>query len=244
MIRTLWVGLNLLVATASLSLLVIALALFRARGPAYDRIGRTWARWMMRVSGVKVRLQGVEHLSPERPQIVVSNHASWYDVWALAAFIPGRYHFVAKKELAAIPIFGTAWKAAGHISIDRSDRTSAVRSLRAAGERMHAEKGTVVIFPEGTRSDREGMLPFKKGAFMLAIHTGVEIVPTAVIGGRKVLPKGGWRVRPGTLIVRFGEPIPSAEYSERTRDELITRVRSAIETMLSTPTSDGTTSHV
>lgn len=244
MIRSLWVALNLFVATASLSLVALIAALFRMRGEVFDRIGRTWARWMLRVSGVTVKLEGLEHLATDRPQIVVSNHASWYDVWALAAFIPGRYHFIAKKELAAIPIFGHAWRAAGHISIDRSDTASAVRSLREAGERMRAGNGKVVIFPEGTRSPGDRLLPFKKGAFMLAIHTGVEIVPTAVAGGRHILPKGGWRVRPGTIIVRFGEPIETGRFSEGNRDELIAAVRAAIERMLNSSTTGGTTSNV
>lgn len=244
MIRTVWVWLNGLVATAVLSVVVLVCALFGAGGDTYDGIGRAWARWILNVSGVKVKLEGLEHVAADRPQIVVSNHASWYDVWALAAFIPGRYHFVAKKELAAIPLFGHAWRAAGHISIDRSDTASAVRSLREAGERLRAENGTVVIFPEGTRSDAEGMLPFKKGAFMLAITTGVEIVPTAVIGGRRILAKGGWRVRPGTLIVRFGEPIASAAFGERNRDELIRTVRASMDRMLTAPTSNGTTTNV
>ena len=244
MIRSLWVGLNLLVATVTLSLFVIACAMLRVRGRVYGWTATTWSRWILAVSGVRVRLEGLENLSADRPKIITSNHASWYDVWALAAYIPGVYHFVAKKELAQIPLFGAAWKAAGHISVDRSDRQSAIRSLRAAGDRMRAEKASVVIFPEGTRSPNGELLPFKKGAFMLALHTKVDIVPTAVLGGRHILPKGAWRVRPGTIIVRFGAPIATDGYDEDNRDELIGRVRTAIETMLHAPTNDGTPSNV
>jgi 1-acyl-sn-glycerol-3-phosphate acyltransferase len=243
-IRSLWVGLILSVATISLSFVVIGCALLRVRGRVYGWAATTWARWILAASGVHVRLEGMENLSTAAPRIIVSNHASWYDVWALAAYIPGVYHFVAKKELAQIPIFGTAWKAAGHISVDRSDRQAAIRSLRAAGERMRVEKASVVIFPEGTRSATGELLPFKKGAFMLALHTGVDIVPTAVLGGRHILPKGAWRVRPGTIIVRFGTPIATDAYDEDNRDELIGHVRTAIETMLHAPTNDGTPSNV
>lgn len=244
MIRTLWVSLHLIVATGILSTVVIFSGLFRVKGGVYQWAARTWSRWLLRVSGVHVRLEGLAHLDPARPHIVVSNHASWYDVFSLAAHIPNRYLFVAKKELARIPLFGAAWKAAGHISIDRSDTQSAIRSLRAAGQRVREENATVVIFPEGTRSPTGALLPFKKGAFMLAIHTGVDIVPTAVLGGRAVLPKDGWRIRPGTIIVRFGEPIATASYSERNRDELIGRVRGAIEALMHAPTNDGTPTNV
>jgi 1-acyl-sn-glycerol-3-phosphate acyltransferase len=109
---------------------------------------------------------------------------------------------------------------------------------------MRVEKASVVIFPEGTRSATGELLPFKKGAFMLALHTGVDIVPTAVLGGRHILPKGAWRVRPGTIIVRFGTPIATDAYDEDNRDELIGHVRTAIETMLHAPTNDGTPSNV
>lgn len=238
MIRSLWVGLNLFVATALLSTWVLVVTLLGRRGEIYDNIGRRWAHWLLWASGVKVEAQGIENISRERPQVVASNHASWYDVWAIAAIIPGRYHFIAKQELARIPVFGQAWKAAGHISIDRSDRSAAIRSLREAGERLREENATVVIFPEGTRSPDGELLPFKKGAFMLAIHTGTEIVPTAVLGGRDVLPKGGWRVRPGRIIVRFGTPIPTGDETESDRDELIAHVRSAVETMLHEPPTD------
>jgi 1-acyl-sn-glycerol-3-phosphate acyltransferase len=243
-IRSLWVGLNLFVATVSLSAVVIGSALLRVRGPVYGWAARRWSRWTLAASGVRVRLEGLENLDPEQAKIIASNHASWYDVWALAAYIPGLYRFVAKKELANIPIFGAAWKAAGHISVDRDDRQSAIRSLRAAGDKMRAEKASVVIFPEGTRSSTGELLPFKKGAFMLALHTGVDIVPTAVLGGRQILPKGAWRVRRGTIIVRFGTPIASDGYDEDNRDELIGRVRTAIETMLHAPTNDGMPSNV
>ncbi len=161
MIRSIWVWLNLLVATPTLSLLVVVCALLRIRGGIYEWAGRSWSKWMLFVSGVHVQLEGLEHLSEERPQIIASNHASWFDVWALAAHIPGRYYFVAKRELATIPIFGQAWKAAGHISIDRGDRQSAIRSLHAAGDRLRADRGSVVIFPEGTRSPDGRLLPFK-----------------------------------------------------------------------------------
>lgn len=233
MIRSAWVYLNLFVGTILIASIVIIAALFRVRGPGiYDWAARAWARWILWASGTPVTCEGLEHIRADRPQVFVANHVSWYDVYALAAAIPKRYRFVAKKELARIPIFGTAWQAAGHISVDRSDRASAIQSLDEAGRLLRKDNSSVVIFPEGTRSPTGELLPFKKGAFMLALRTGVDIIPVAVLGTRRIQPKGGWRIRSGRIILRFGEPIPVAQYSEAERDDLIELVRSRIQALL------------
>lgn len=226
MIRTLWVGLNGLIGTAAMGSLVIVASLLRFPERIYPWIARTWSRWILAASGVRLRVEGLEHLAPDRPQIVVPNHQSWFDVFAISASMPKTFHFVAKKELERIPLFGRAWKVAGHISIDRTDRQSAIRSLDAAATRMAAEDAAVVIFPEGTRSPDGELLPFKKGAFMLARKSGVELLPAGVSGSRAVMPKGAWRVRAGTITVRYGaplEPSPGAKV-----EEVMARARSAI----------------
>lgn len=235
MIRTVWVALNLVVATLVVGTIVIFSALFRIRGRVYDWGARAWSAWLLWASGTPVYAEGVEHIQLDRPQIFASNHVSWYDVFALATRIPKRYRFIAKKELGYIPIFGTAWKAAGHISVDRGDRASAIQSLEQAGRLVREDNSSVVIFPEGTRGDGKELLPFKKGAFMLALHTGVDIVPVAVLGTLRVLPKHAWRVRSGPIIIRFGEPISTASYEESAREALMAEVRARIEALLSAP---------
>ncbi len=235
MIRSIWVFLNLLVATLVLGSGVIIASLLHLRTRLYDYASRGWARWVLRASGCRVTIEGLEHVRLDAPQIFASNHVSWFDVFALAAEIPKHYRFVAKKELGQIPIFGRAWKAAGHISVDRGDRASAITSLDQAGALIKRDHSSVVIFPEGTRAETEELLPFKKGAFMLALRTGVNIVPVAVLGTRRILPKHGWRVRPGPIIVRFGEPIPTTGYDETNRERLIGLVRARIEALRSEP---------
>ncbi len=235
MIRSLWLELNIAVGTLLLGSLVIVASLFRVRGDLYWWASRTWSRWLVWASGCPVVVEGIENIAADRPQIIASNHVSHFDVIALAANIPKPFRFVAKKELARIPLFGTAWKAAGHISVDRADRASAVASLDAAGALIRQDHSSVVIFPEGTRSTIAGLLPFKKGAFMLALRTGIEIVPAAVLGTRRILPKGAWRLRSGPVIVRFGAPIATTRYDEETRDALMELVRSRIEDLLAAP---------
>lgn len=225
LIRTLWLGLNLVVSTVILGPPLVVGGLFRYRNPAfYDWGGSTWSRWALVAAGTPVRVEGLENIALDAPQILVGNHQSWFDVWALSGNLPKNYYFIAKKELESIPIFGPAWKAAGHISIDRSDKAAAIRSLDQAGQQLRDEAAAVVIFAEGTRATTDELQPFKKGAFMLALHTGVPIVPFAVAGTRRILPKGSWRVRPGRIILRFGEPIPTDGLANGDRDALVERV--------------------
>ena len=235
MIRTAWVALHLLSSTLVFGSLAVLGALFRARGEAFFRMTQSWARWVLWSSGCRVDTEGLAHVALDRPQVIASNHVSWFDVLAIAAVLPKRFRFIAKKELASVPLFGRAWQAAGHIAIDRRDPQAAVAALGEAGRLMRADHSVVVIFPEGTRSADGALLPFKKGAFMLAVVTGVEVVPTAVVGSREVLPRGRWRVRKRGITVRFAPPVPAHGYDERNRDELIARVRSDVAELLERP---------
>jgi 1-acyl-sn-glycerol-3-phosphate acyltransferase len=230
-IRSIWVWFNMFVATFSLSGIAVIASFLRAPTRVYDRIGRTWARWMLRVAGVRVRVEGAERLAEPVPRILVSNHQSWYDVFALMS-MPGPYRFVAKQELGKIPVFGRAWRSAGHISIDRGDTGSAIRTLDEAGRLMRRDRSSVIIFAEGTRSATGELRPFKKGAFMLALQTGVDIVPVGIQGSRAVLPKGAWRVTPGEIVIRIGDIIHTRDYAFETRTALVKRVRQEVATLM------------
>jgi len=231
-IRTLWVYLNLFVATVVLAIVAMGSALLGIRGGIYDWCARTWGRWILWASNTPLYVHGLENVHLDRPQIFTPNHASWYDIFALAVAIPKRYRFVAKKSLLYIPIFGLAWKIAGHVAIDRKDRAAAIRSLELAGRRIRDERSSIIIFPEGTRSRTGELLRFKKGAFMLALHTGVDIVPVAIQGTRAIMRPGAWRIRPGPIIVRFCEPVRTAGLTEADRDSIMAEVRARIEAAL------------
>lgn len=200
----------------------ILLALLGVRGPVYVRLTRAWARVALWSSGSRAVLHGLEHVTPGKPFILVANHVSWFDIFAIAGMLPVDFHFVAKKELEKIPVFGLAWRVAGHISIDRSNRESAARSLRKAGEQMREQKSVVVIFAEGTRSRSGRLLPFKKGAFVLAQETGIPIIPTVVTGSYDIMRPDTFIVRPATIHVYLGPPIDPAGLKG---DVLMGRVR-------------------
>ena len=189
---------------------------------------RGWARAILRLAGVRVRVEGVDNLDPDGAMIIVSNHESWFDVWALAGWLPIDARFLAKKELSRIPVFGRAWRVCGHISIDRGDLASAIESLTRAGQQIRDENLHMVLFAEGTRSANGELQPFKKGPFVLAIQGGVPIVPVAIIGTRPLMPKGSFRIGRGEILVRVGEPIDVTGMEHADRDRLTQMARDAV----------------
>lgn len=193
-----------------------------------DSAPRRWARALLACAGAEVVLENAEVIDPQRPQVLVVNHVSWFDVLALAAFLPGRYLFVAKQELETIPLFARAARSCGHIFIDRQDRNRAVESLERARARLDAESPTIIMFPEGTRSPTGALQPFKKGAFVLAIQTGVDIVPAAISGSREVMRKHSLLIHKGTIRVRFGDPIDVTGLDIEDRNELTARAHGAV----------------
>ena len=196
----------------------------------YDRLVRRWARWLVRLHSIPLRITGRDRLDPNQSYVFASNHESFVDVWALVLAIPHSCRFVAKKELTKVPFFGPAMEDAGHISIDRRNLESAFSSYDQAAAAI--QNGlSAAVFAEGTRSRDGVMLPFKKGPFVLAIRAAVPVVPVLIRGGFENLPKGSIAVRGLPMSVQFGEPIPTAGLIYEDRDALSARCRAAIEEM-------------
>ena len=173
-------------------------------------------------------MEGVEHLASEEGFIIIANHESWLDAWALAGWLPIDARFTAKKELERIPVFGRAWRACGHISIDRADRASAIESMARAGQKIKEERLHMVFFAEGTRSPDGALHPFKKGPFVVAIQGGVPIVPVGLVGSRPIMRKGSFRIGRGDIFVRVGEPISVEGMEHADRDRLRETVWDAV----------------
>jgi len=233
--RALWVGLIAPIVTVVLAAQIVLADLLgfeRALRRYCHRNPRWSARVFLWASGVKVHFEGLENLKGHGPRVLVANHESWFDVFALSGLLPVEYRFVIKKELEKVPVWGRAWRSCGHISVDRENHQSAVQSLERASA-MSDSGGDLVmaVFPEGTRSQDGTLLPFKKGAFVLALQLGAPVIPVAVIGGRQIMEKGDWKIRSGPIRVVIGEPIPVAGMSFNQRSELARRSRAAIVAM-------------
>ena len=200
----------------------------RAFAEFAERATANWARVILWGARVRVTVENPELLGDGRGQILVSNHQSWFDVFSLAAALPVRFSFVGKKELNRIPFLGHAWEKVGHVAIDRSDHQSALHALGSLDGQIQGEGRTIIMFPEGTRSPTGELTRFKKGAFVMAIKAQVPVVPVAVAGTRRVMEKGGWRISPGQVTVRVGQPIPTAGLTLRDRDRLSAQAREAV----------------
>ncbi len=208
--------------------LAIALSWIPPRGNLVYRMARLWSRGLLFFSGISLEVLSEVELDPRTPYVFMSNHQSLFDIPALIASLPGQSRFLAKRSLFRIPVFGWAIRAGGFISIDREDRSRAGQSFSAAVARLRAG-ASAVVFPEGTRSLDGRLLPFQRGGFLLALKSGLPIVPVGIRGSLEVQPKGHRRVRPGRVSVRYGSPIATQEYGIRDRERLSSRVREEIE---------------
>lgn len=232
MIRTLWFRLVVVVSTAFFSLLGVLGGLVRAPHGLYDWIHRNWAGSILAAAGARIVVDGLEHSTPGRAQILVANHQSMLDIWALMAAVPASLRFVAKEELSRIPIFAAACRAAGHVFIDRTQAGKAAGAIRAAGERMRREGLTLVLFPEGTRSSDGALGRFRRGSFALAIETRADLIPVAIEGGGRILGRGAKQVRPGTIRIRLAPPVPLEGVAPEDRDALVDQTRETVAGML------------
>jgi 1-acyl-sn-glycerol-3-phosphate acyltransferase len=203
------------------------MAIRRSRSGAMAWIQGFWAKSMLWAPGAVLSVEGKEHCDPKRPTIFVSNHQSTLDVPVLLHGLwPVELRFVIKKIIKYVPLFGWYLTAAGFVFIDRGNKKAALRSLQAAAAKIAAGK-SIVMFPEGTRSDTGEILPFKKGPFALAIMAGVPITPVTVEGTRLVQPKNSWSVQPGGVRLKIGEPIDPKPFGND-REALARAVRDRI----------------
>ncbi len=212
-------------------LALIGLFIFRISSERVQIFPRFWGRIIIRGSGVKVSIRSVTELDRSASYIYAANHQSQFDIFALQGYLTHDFRWLAKKELFAIPVFGTAMRHAGYISVDRSHGRKAVQSLNEAARRI-ADGTSVIIFPEGTRSPDGQLQTFKSGVMVLAIRSGVPIVPVAIRGSHEVLPKGALLPRPGHISIIMGQPIETSGYSMKQKDELAERLQRTVASLL------------
>jgi 1-acyl-sn-glycerol-3-phosphate acyltransferase len=221
----------IIIATVVLGSVNLAVSLFDEGGRKQVAIARFWSRVLLKIAGVKMTLEGVEKIDPNRGYVFVSNHVSYMDTPVVLAHIPVQFRFLAKKGLFSIPFLGYHLKRAGHLPVPRDNPRDAVKTMAEAG-RIIRERGiSVLIFPEGGRS-LEGLKPFKEGAAYIAIKAGVPVVPVALLGTLRVLPMHSLNVRPGHVTLRVGDPIPTADLTLRDRALLTQQLRERVEDLL------------
>ena len=233
MIRTAWYYVVLLVSTVVHAAGAIFGALFHVRyrpGGVYDWSTQDWARWILWAAGTPVEVTGLERVPRDGPVVYASNHSSMFDIWALSMVLPGSTRFVAKQELARIPLLGPAMLRAGHVTIDRTNRARAFEAYDRAAATIRGGI-SAIVFPEGTRSRTGELLPFKNAPFGLAIAAQVPVVPVYVDGTFRILPKGAWRLHRMPIRIRIGAPLPTAGLKMEDREGLRQRANDAIRAL-------------
>jgi 1-acyl-sn-glycerol-3-phosphate acyltransferase len=211
----------------SIGLLVASI--FRWKGLLYE-LGHAGCWIALTLAGIRYRVLGRENI-PRQAVVFCSNHESNVDPPVLFQALHRRLHILYKAELRNFPIMKTVFDIGGFVPVDRADREKSMASIKRGADSLRAGN-PFLIFPEGTRSPDGQLLPFKKGGFIMALHAQVPIVPVAVQGGRDAMHKGSAVVRPVTVTVRIGDPIPTAGLTLEDRDTLIERVRTQVQNLL------------
>jgi 1-acyl-sn-glycerol-3-phosphate acyltransferase len=197
------------------------------------------ARMWLRLSGVKVLVRGLERLDARQTYVFISNHRSYLDTATLFYYTGRRIGLLAKKELLKVPILGYGMGYVNIMAIDRSNRQRAIETVRAATERIRSGV-SFGVFAEGTRAMPGELLPFKKGAFYMAIEAGVPVVPVAMKNTDALMGKKTGQARPGTIEMALLEPVATQGMSgaEDVVAQLITEVRARIAAELAKPVSE------
>ena len=220
----------IVLATILYGSLSLAISFFDRKrdGVAQHRVAQAWARMLLRVSGVRVHVEGLEQIDPGGKYVFISNHLSYMDTPVVLAHIPVQFRFLAKRGLFQIPLLGTHLGRAGHIPVPREDPRAAVKTLQVAAEKIREKNISLLIFPEGGRSHDGLLRPFKEGGAYIAIRSGVPAVPIVIEGTRRVLPFGGGVVESGAVTIRILQPIETTEMTLKDRGVLTDRLRALI----------------
>ena len=224
-----YLAVSLYVILAGPSGMLLAL-LFRWESLLYT-LGHFGVRLALFTSGITFRVTGREHVRPDRAAVYCSNHQSNVDPPVLFEALHPRMHILYKHEIDQIPILARAFRLGGFIPVDRRNRDAALKSIETGARSIQAGN-SFLIFPEGTRSRTDELLPFKKGGIHMAILAQAPIVPVAIRGGRAAMQRGSWLIRPVSIDIAVGEPVETQGMGAADRDRLIQLVRGRIETLL------------
>jgi 1-acyl-sn-glycerol-3-phosphate acyltransferase len=211
---------GIVLATIFFGTISLIVSFFDRTGAVQIKVARRWARTLLAVCGVRVTVEGLEKIIPTESYIFVSNHLSFMDTPVVLANIPVQFRFLAKRGLFQIPFLGQHLRRAGHIPVPREDARAAVKTMQLAAETILRKKISLLMFPEGGRSQNGELQPFKEGGAYIAIRAGVPLVPVAIGGTRELLPWGSAVVRSGEVILRILEPIETKHLSLRDRGAL------------------------
>ncbi len=204
----------------------IWLGSFVLRGRAFERVLKGGCRAVLFFAGVRIEVAGRENVVPGRQYVALMNHVNFFDPMVFQVAFPYAARGVEEESHFRWPVYGATLKRMGMFPINRKDSGQAVETMRRAADWLRRKpEFSFAVMPEGTRT-RDGKLgPFKRGGFILAVETGLDILPLVQTGACAIARKGSLNIRPGKVTVTIAPPVPSSGYSRETVGELIERVR-------------------
>jgi 1-acyl-sn-glycerol-3-phosphate acyltransferase len=214
------------VSTIVCGLPAIPMGFVPPRGSWSMRFGRAWSRMILGGTGVRVRVLHAERLGGGSV-IFAPNHESFYDILVVFRILPMRISFLAKRNLFRIPILGWSMAAAGFVPVDRGEHRRGTATVDAALRRL-GRGASLIVFPEETRTRTGELLPFKAGAALLAIRSGLPLQPLGIAGTFGIQRRGGFTITPSEVVVSIGEPIPVEGLASRDRNALTETLRERV----------------
>lgn len=216
----------------AVSLYTIVLGTFSLLSTLVDRTGdlghgcaRAWAWLILKTTGVRVRVAGLEHLDRSRSYVFAANHQSIYDIPIVFTSFPMQLRIVAKESLGRIPFLGWHLHRTGHLLVDRRNPGP---DIVAKMKRLVSEAHSLIVFPEGTRSVDGTMGAFKKGPFLVAIDAQLPVVPVSIRGSRHIMKKGRLMVCPGDVAITIHPPISTSGVTRDQARVFAERVRAVV----------------
>jgi 1-acyl-sn-glycerol-3-phosphate acyltransferase len=228
---------TIIVSTIFFGLISWFVSFFDPTGRKQAWLAHVWAKSLLIGSGLSVKVEGLEYIDPAASYVYVANHTSYMDTPVILANLSSQFRFLAKSGLFKIPLLGTHLGRAGHISVPLGDPRAAVKTMQLAAEVIQQKKISLLIFPEGGRTEDGVLQSFKDGAAYIAIRAGVPLVPMVIIGAREALPYGAGVVLSADVTLRILKPIETTNFTPKDRGTVTDRLRELILSELN-PKSD------
>jgi 1-acyl-sn-glycerol-3-phosphate acyltransferase len=207
-------------------------SLFDSDGRIQHQISRIWSRMLLKVSGVKMEIEGLEKIDPRGTYVFVANHRSLMDIPVLLAHLPLQFRFFAKKGLFHIPFLGTHLRRSGHLPVVKDNPRASLHSMSEAVKTLQVKGMSMLLFPEGGRSKDGQLQDFIEGSAYIAIKSGISVIPIAMTGTREVLPMGSMQIMQGLVQLRVGDPIPTATLTGKDRPALARAMHEKVAELL------------
>ena len=231
--RVLWASFCTVLWTIVFGLSGIFLTTFELnKGRTLGHCARLWGKFILFTCGIKYKVTGLSNINPNANYIFAGNHTSMLDIPIAFSGLPYWLVPIAKIELSSVILLGWVMRTAGHIFIDRKKSESAVRILEKTKKSLLDNPRSILLFPEGTRTQDGSIGPFKKGGLLLSLDTKLPIVPIAFIGSFEMFRKGSWSLKGRSVELRVGTPIEPSNYSYETRNELAEYVREKVSDLI------------